>query len=132
MLVGDALELLQLTARLVCPDRAGMLFLLELFRVLAAETSDLNPCLLHPLVDLLDQILAALLGQGRDVEPDGRAVVVRDETDIALENRLLDRTKDATVPGLDHDLVSLGNADAGQPVESRRRAVVLNDEALHE
>jgi hypothetical protein len=42
-------------------------------------------------VDALDDLLATLLGERRDVEPDDRAIDVRREADVALEDRLLDR-----------------------------------------
>ena len=61
---------------LVGADAAVALFLLELVGGLATEVADLDPRLLHPLVDDPDDVLATLLGQRRDVEPHDRAVDV--------------------------------------------------------
>jgi len=101
-------------------------------RGLTAEVADLHPGLFHPLVDGLDDVLATLLGQGRDVETDDGAVHVRRQADVALEDRLLDGAEDGAVPRLDHDLVRLGDADRGHLVEWRLRAVVVDVQALHE
>ena len=71
------LERLELAVRLVGPDVAVALFLLEVVGGVAAEVADLDPGLFHPLVDDSHEVLATLLGQRRDVEPDDRAVDVR-------------------------------------------------------
>jgi hypothetical protein len=92
--------------------------------------ADLDPCFLHALVDEFDQVPATLLGQRRDIEPHDRSVDVRCQTDVALEDRLLNRTQRAAIPGLDDDRVRLGHADARELVERRRRAVVLDRDAL--
>ena len=58
---------LELAMRLVGADAAVALLLLELVGGLAAEIADLDPGLLHPLVDDPHDVLATLLGQRRDV-----------------------------------------------------------------
>ena len=118
--------------RLVGPDDPVPLFLLELVGGVAAQVADLDPGLLHPLVDDSDEVLATLLGEWRDVEPDDRPVDVGHQPDVALGDRLLDGAEDAAVPRLDDDLVRLRDADPGELVERRRRAVVLDVDALDE
>ena len=98
---------------------------LTLFGRLAPVVADLDPRLLHALVDDLDQVLATLFGEWRDVEANDGAVHVGHQPDVRLLDRLLDRAEDAAVPRLDDDLVRLRDADAGQLVERRLRAVVL-------
>ena len=114
------------------PTIAVALFLLELVGRIAAEVADLDPGLLHPLVDDPDEVLATLLGERRDVEPHDRAVDVGHQPDVALGDRLLDGAQDAAIPGLDDDLVRLRDADPGELVERRGRAVVLDVDALDE
>ena len=72
-----------------------MLFLLELVGCVAAEIANLYPSLFHAPMDLLHQILPALFGERRDIEAHDRAVHVRDEPDVALDDRLLDCAQDA-------------------------------------
>ena len=71
-------------AGLVGAERAVALLLLEVVVGLAAQVADLDPGLFHPLVDGLDDVLATLLGERRDVEADHGAVDVRHEADVAL------------------------------------------------
>src|SRR5262245_31157177 len=118
--------------RLVGPDGPVALFLLELVGGVAADVPDLDPGLLHPLVDDLDEVLATIFGERRDVQPDDGPVDVGNEPDVALLDRLLDRAQDAPVPGLDHDLVRLRHADPGELVERRLGPVVVDRQALHE
>ena len=117
---------------LVGPDVTVLLFALERIGGLASQVADLDARLFHALVDDWDDLLATLLGQRRDVQADDGAVDLRHQPDVALDDRLLDRTQHPAVPGLDHDLVRLGHADAGQLVERRLRAVVVDVDALHE
>ena len=123
---------LELAMRLVRPDLAVPLLLLEVVGGVAAQVADLDPGLFHPLVDDSDEVLATFLGQRRDVEPDDRPVDVGHQPDVALGDRLLDGAEDAAVPGLDDDLVRLRDGDPGQLVERRRRAVVLDVDPLDE
>ena len=70
----------------------------ELIERLAAMVADLDARLFHPLVDELDQVLAALLGERRDVEAHDRAVDVGRQADVALQDGLLDGAQDAAGP----------------------------------
>src|SRR5439155_25456586 len=54
------------------------------------------------------------------------------EADVALLDRLLDRAEHTPIPGLDHDLVRLRDADPRQLVERGLRAVVLHVDSLDE
>src|SRR4051812_46836355 len=112
--------------RLVGADAAVPLFLLQIVGGVPTEVADLDPGLLHPLVDVSDEVLPALLGQRRDVQPDDRTLDVGGETQVALLDRLLDRAEDGAIPGLDDDLVRLGDADPRELVERSLRAVVVD------
>src|SRR5438067_2365178 len=81
--VGELLQL-GLEPLLVVGRDAGALRLRpQLVLRVVAERADLDPALLHLLVELLHEVLAALLGQCRDVEADERAVVVGGEPEVA-------------------------------------------------
>src|SRR5262249_41082082 len=116
-LVREPLDALLLAVRLVAADLAVALLALDLVGCLAPVVADLDPRFLHALVDDFDQVLATLLGQRRNVQAHDGAVDVGHQADVRPLDRLLDRAEDAAVPGLDDDLVRLGNADAGELVE---------------
>src|SRR5687767_2881894 len=79
--------------RLVGAELPVALFLLERVRGIPSDVADLDACFFHPLVDDSDEVLATILGQRRDVEPDDGPVDVRHEPDVALLDRLLDRAE---------------------------------------
>src|SRR3954447_17893821 len=53
--VGRLLEVVELTVRLVGPDRSVALFLFELVGRVAAQVADLDLSFLHPPMDALDE-----------------------------------------------------------------------------
>src|SRR6188472_4358630 len=128
--VGHLLELLELAADLIGAQLAILFSLFELIGRLAAMVAHLDSRLFHALVDDLDQVAPTLLSEGRDSESDRRTVVVGRQSNIALQYCLLDGTQGAAVPRLDQDAVRFGHADAGQLVERRLRAVVLDRDAF--
>ena len=128
--VCQLLQQLHLAPLLVRADVAIAQRLLDLVGHVASVVADLDPPFLHALVDELDQVPATLLCERRDVEPHDGPVDVRRQADLALEDALLDRTERAPVPRLDDDGVRFGHADAGQLVERRLGAVVLDRDAL--
>ena len=75
--VGRPLELLEEPVALVGADLAVLLELLEVVGRVAPEVADLDPRLLHALVDLAHEVVPPLLGQRRDVQANDRAVDVR-------------------------------------------------------
>ena len=89
----------ELAARLVGADVAVLLPALRIvLGRLAAMVADLDARLFHALVDDLDEVLATLLGERRDVEADDRAVDVRHQADVALLDGLLDGAQHARGP----------------------------------
>src|SRR5207237_1570182 len=109
----------------VSRDAGALRLRTQLVLGVMAERADLHPALLHLLVELLHQVLAALLGQCRDVEADERAVVVGGEPKVAADDRLLDGLEEALVPGLDDDELRFGRADRRERDERRRWTVRL-------
>ena len=59
----------------------------------------------------VDQLLAALFGQRRDVDADDLAVVDGGQPEIRLEDGLFDSLEAVLVPGLDGDAAAVGNGD---------------------
>jgi len=118
--------------RLVAADLARLLLLADGIDRVAPVIADLDLGLFHAPVNLLDQVLATLLGQGRDIQSHHGAVSVGRDADIALLDRLLDSPKDSAVPGLDDDSGRFRHADAGQLVQWRQGAVVVDLDTLDE
>ena len=75
--------------------------------------------------DLLDQLLAALLGQRRDRQPHDLAVVAGRQPEVGLLDRALDVLHRGLVVRRDRQQAGLGDADRRQLVERRLRAVVV-------
>jgi len=96
--IGRLLERVEEAMLLVGAELTVALELLELVRGVAADVPDLDPGFFHALVDDADDVVSALLGQDRDVEPDDRAVDIRGQADVALDDRPFDRPKDAAMP----------------------------------
>src|SRR3989441_8409207 len=84
---------------------------------LGARVADGDAPFLGELVDDLDQLLAALLGERGDGDADDVAVVGGREAEVGGEDRLLDRLEEALVPRLHGQQLRLGHrhgADLGE------------------
>ena len=77
VLVRELLHAVLGAVQVVGSDLAVLLELLQLRDRVAAHVAQRDPALLGELADDLDEILAALLGELRDGEPDDLAVVRR-------------------------------------------------------
>src|SRR5688572_14650783 len=130
--VGQLLQLRLEALHVVCRHARALLFRAHLLVRVAAQRTDLDAALFDLLVQHLHQILAALLGERRDVEADDRPVGVRREAEVRRLDRLLDGFDDAAVVGLDQDLPRLGRVDLRELDQRCRHAVRLDLELLHE
>ena len=86
--------------------------LLHLFLRVPSHVADGHPALLGPVMDLFHQVLAALLGERRERQPDHLAVVGRGDPEVARLDRLLDRADGALVERRDREEPRLGDGDA--------------------
>src|SRR5438270_1137333 len=75
VVVGDPLEVLLLAAEVVFGNLARALQVLHLVLHVAPDVADGDLALLRPLTGHPDQLLAPLLGEGREGEPDDGPVV---------------------------------------------------------
>src|SRR5215208_356131 len=91
-----------------------------------ANVANGNFGLFNLLVYLLDELFAPFFRQGRDVKSDQRTVVVWRETDVRLENRLLDHPEHVPLPRLDGQHAHLWGRHAGDLIEWCRGAVILD------
>ena len=105
---------------------------LEVLARVAAEVAHGDAAVLGHVLDDLDVLLAALLGERREVEPDDRAVVARVDAEVAVADRLLDGAERGAVVRLDEQLAGLGHLEAGELLQRDRRAVVLDVQLLDE
>ena len=74
--VGQLLQVLFGDLQVILGDLAGLLLLLEGLHRIAADVADGDLAGLGILVDLLDELLTALLRELREVQADGLAVVL--------------------------------------------------------
>ena len=83
-------------------------------------------------MQLLHQLLAALLGERRNGQADDLAVVGRVEAQVGDADGLLDRPDLRNVPRLDGDQRRLGNVQVGNLVERRGRTVIVHADMIQE
>ena len=98
----------------------------------AADVADLHPPLLGQPVHDLDELAPALLGERGDGEADEVAVVGGVQPEVGVADRLLDRLDRGLVVGLDGQQLRLGRVDRGQLAQRRRRAVVVDLDAVQQ
>src|SRR5437773_6089637 len=128
--LGDLLQAPRGALRLVLRHLALLLHLLDAVELVAADVADGDPRLLGLLADELDVLLAALLGQRWDRHADHLAVVGGVQTLVARAEGLLERANLALVVDLHDQQARLGDADLGELVERRRRAVVRDHDPV--
>ena len=88
--------------------------------------------LFDDLVDLPGQLFAPLLGQRRNGQADDLAVVGRVETQIGLQNGLLDRADGRAIVGLNDEQPRIGDADLGQPLERGLSPIILHQDVVED
>ena len=79
---------------------------------------------------LLDEVLAALFGQGGDGAADDFAVVLRGEAEIGVHNRFLNLGNHILFPGLEGESLGIGSRDGGYLVHGSGRAVVIDHKSV--
>src|SRR4051794_4007296 len=98
-LVGQSLKLRFRPPFVVLADLSLLLQLAKVVHHVAADVAHGHPPLLRHVVHDPHQVLAALLVQLGDLQPDDVAVVGRRETEIGLHDRLLDLLDGVLVVG---------------------------------
>src|SRR5258708_11228368 len=88
--------------------------------------------LLSALVDLLDELFAAILGQLRQNQANHLTVIGRVDAQVGLLDRFFNRTKHAPTPRLTEDHACIGGTDVGAAVNRRRLAVVVDLNAVEQ
>src|SRR5436190_8002810 len=132
VVVGELLDALLRAVLLVLADLALVDELLEVVDRVAADVAHCDaPLLGHPAHDL-DELLAALLRELRDRQPNQLAVVRGRQAEVGFLNRPLDRAQRAWVERLDGDHPRLGRVDRGELLERRLLAVVVDLDAVEE
>src|SRR6185312_9981712 len=119
-------------ALVVVADVASASQLLEVLDRVAPDIAHRDAALLRHLPDDLDEVLAPLLGELRDRQPDQLAVVRRRETEVRLLDRLLDRLDRGRVERLDRQHARLRRVDRREVLERRGRAVVVDRDAVEQ
>src|SRR5436190_15731559 len=84
------------------------------------------------MVQSLDKLLAALLGQRRNGYADEFTVVPRIEAEVGGADRLLDRSDLRHVPRRDGNQRRLRHVQVGKLVQRRRRAVVIDANVIQD
>ena len=119
VLVRELLDLVHAPLGVVLGDLGVLLHLLQLLVGVPPHVADGDPALLGHVLGHLDQLLAPLLGERRDVDADDLAVVARVHRELGLLDGLLDLGQHRAVPGLDDHQAGLGDGDRGHLVEGR-------------
>src|SRR4051794_8059724 len=132
LVVGQLLQRLFRAVLVVGARLAGVAQLLEVVHDVAADVAQRDLALLGEPAHDLDELLAPLLGQLREDEPDERAVVVRREAEVGLHDRAFDRLDRALVVRLDGQHPRLGGRDRGELLERGLAAVVIDGDAVQE
>src|SRR3954454_960910 len=131
-LVGDLLQVGLGAALLVLADLALLAQLAQVVHDVAADVADLDAAVLGDVVRHLDELLAALLGERGDRQPDEVPVVGRVEPEIRVADRLLDRLDRVGVEGLHGEQLRVCGVDRRELLERRRRAVVVDGDAVEQ
>src|SRR5438128_513097 len=109
-----------------------VLGLLDLIDRLRAGATHADSAFLGELVHDLHQLLAALLRERRQGNPDDGAVARGRQPEIGGEDGLLDRLHEALVPGLDGQELGLRGGDTRHLVEGHLAAVRLDADEVEE
>src|SRR5580704_5295777 len=131
-LVGDLLHVDELGGDLVLAHVAVLLDAAQVVDLVATDVAHRDARLLGLAMDHLDEVLAALLGELRDCDPDHLAVVARVEPEVTLLYRLLDGAERGPVVGLDDQHAGLRDADPGDGLEWCRRSVVIDGQPFEQ
>ena len=110
----------------------GLLHGLELIHGVAADVTDGDLGLLALLLDLLGQLLAALLGGCGKDQADDLAVIDGVNADVAGLEGLGDGLEHLTVPGSDGQDAGLGHSHSGDLVDGRGAAVVVHGDLVQD
>ena len=120
------------TALLVVADVAFHDELLQVLHDVAAHVADRDLSVLGDPSHDLDEILAPLLGERWNREPHDLAVVRRRQPEVRLLDRALDVLDRAGVERLHDEQPRLRRRDRREALERRRRAVVVDRDAVEE
>src|SRR4029078_9575433 len=115
------------TLHLVARHAGALLLRAHLVVRVAPKRAYLDATVLDLLVEHLHKILAPLLGERGDVEPNDVAIVVRRETEVRRRDPFLVGLEQSLVPGLDQDLRRLRSADRRELDEGRAGPAVRLD-----
>src|SRR5262245_58303616 len=126
VVIGELLGTLFSPTLLVVPHVAVADELLEMVDAVAPDVPHGDPPFLGQVADHLDQLLAPLLRQRRDRQPDDLAVIRGRQAQVRLLQRALDRLDRARVVRLDREQPRLGHVDGGELVQGGLLTVVVH------
>src|SRR6266508_742523 len=139
----DLVDLLHAVVRLLLHPVEGLLCFVpgdvavllrrldELLRV-AALVADGDLVVLRPLLALLHDLAAALLGERRDRHADEVLVGLRVQAEVPVPDRLLDRRDHVLLPRLHQNEPRLGDGEGRDLVERRGGPVVVDPHPVEE
>src|SRR3954463_7017199 len=132
LLVREPLQLGLAAMLLVRPRLARLLELAQVVHAVAADVADRDAAVLGDVAHHLHELLATLLGELGDRQPDDLPVVVRREPEVGLHDRLLDRLDRRRVIGRHAEQARLGRGDRRELAKRRDRAVVVDVHAVEQ
>src|SRR4051794_21189245 len=131
-LVGELLERFLGAVLVVAADVALLLELAQVVHDVAAYVAHGHATVLGDAADDSHHVLAPLLGELRDLQPDHRAVVRGRQAEVGLHDRLLDRLDRRLVVGRHRQQARLGCRDVRQLLERGRGPVVVDVDAIEQ
>src|SRR5699024_10861457 len=131
LLLGDLVDLLYPVVRellevlfgyleVVLGDLRGLLLGLELVHRVAPDVADGDLGVLGVFLDLLCQLLAALLSQLREYQADAPAVVLGVDAQVGGQDGLFYRLERGGIPGLDQQAAGVRRRDSGYLLDGSR------------
>jgi hypothetical protein len=132
VLVGELLRLLLALALVVGGDVLGLEQFLDVTVGIAADVADRDLGLLGLLVQHLDQIATALLGERGQRHADDGSGGGRVEAQVGLADGLVDGVDGAPIPGGDDQRARVLHRDARALRQRRRVAVVVHHDVFEQ
>jgi hypothetical protein len=122
--LGDILDILFVLLELILRDDLVLFELFQLVDGIAADIPEGNFVILGLFLEILDNFLAALAGQRRQVQPDNLAVIGRGQADVSVLS-LSRSDRSSWLPRGNSDCAGL-EWPCGNLADGGRVAVIIN------
>ena len=112
--VGQFLKLIFAALAVIFRNHLLGLKVLDVLHHIAADVAHGNPRFFETVMDFLDQVPTAILGERRQVQANDQPVIIGGQTQFRGQDRFLDGLEGGLVEGFDHQCAWFGHADGSQ------------------